>query len=305
MEWTTIGFQYYEGYVHHMSIECHTSMISAPPISERYRLILIEEGSGALEIAGQSYPIVAPAIVCLNERESLKLQAENQYRGSSMYFHPLVVNRKFEFLIPDAQTDELTTTDTQDLWCLRPFRDRDRGYIGYFQIDPTYARHIAQIFEDIAEQLAHQPDNSWPCRSRSYMLEMLYLVRRIQESTTFSSPDVVREDVSTIAPIVRYLHTNYQQKIKVEEITKTFLTNKTTLNNQFKATLGVTMMTYLNNVRMQMAASMLRNTTLPTGEIMNRIGIPESSLFFRHFRKYAGMTPVEYRNAYCWMKKNG
>ncbi|WP_425415271.1 helix-turn-helix domain-containing protein [Paenibacillus stellifer] len=63
------------------------------------------------------------------------------------------------------------------------------------------------------------------------------------------------------------------------------------------------MISYLNTIRMQMASSMLRNTLLPTTEIMSKVGIVDDAHFIRSFRKYASCTPAEFRNQHCWMMK--
>ncbi|MNG29373.1 Helix-turn-helix domain protein [compost metagenome] len=52
---------------------------------------------------------------------------------------------------------------------------------------------------------------------------------------------------------------------------------------------------------MQIAASLLRNTLLPTEEIVSRIGLSDDAHFIRSFRNYAGCTPAEYRHLHCWM----
>ncbi|MNN31836.1 Xylose operon regulatory protein [compost metagenome] len=137
------------------------------------------------------------------------------------------------------------------------------------------------------------------------MLELLSLVRRLYDQSFKSTNTVDSWTQEEIKPIVQFLHTNYRQKIKVEDITRAFHTNKTTLNHEFKQAVGHTMMSYLNSIRMQMAGSMLRNTTLPISEIMQMVGFQDSAHFIRNFRKYSGCTPSEYRTQYCWMlKKN-
>ena len=84
----------------------------------------------------------------------------------------------------------------------------------------------------------------------------------------------------------------------LEDITKQFNTNKTTLNQRFKAVMGVTVMEYVMNLRMQIACSLLRKTYLSVNEIMERAGYRDDAHFMRAFKKYAGCTPTEYRSRY-------
>ncbi|MEW9702796.1 helix-turn-helix transcriptional regulator [Paenibacillus sp. SI8] len=304
MQWTTVGRKIYPGYHHLMWTDRNEHIQSAEAMRTRYRFMLIEESFGALQIDGQSVPIIAPAIICLNENESLSLVSDSAIAAKTIYFHPLIVNYKFDFLTVMEQGHDWSDTDRQDLWCLRPFRDRSGCYAKCVQIDPMFARHISQIIDEIDEQLTAQPDVSWPCRSRSFMLELLSLVRRLYDRSELQADKILYGASKQIEAIIQYVHANYRQKIKVEDVTRAFNTNKTTLNNQFKEHLGLTMMAYVNAIRMQMASSMLRNTTLSVSEIMQMVGIQDSAHFNRNFRKFTGCTPAEYRNQFCWMLKH-
>ncbi|MNP45231.1 HTH-type transcriptional activator Btr [compost metagenome] len=104
-----------------------------------------------------------------------------------------------------------------------------------------------------------------------------------------------------LKPVITYLHTHYREKIKLEQLTKLFHTNKTTLNSKFRTYTGQSVMAYLGNIRMQTAAALLRNTQLPNDEIMTMIGFNDDANYIRSFRNYAGCTPTEYRRLQCCM----
>ncbi|MBA9087875.1 AraC family L-rhamnose operon regulatory protein RhaS [Fontibacillus solani] len=278
MKWTTIGRDFYPGYHHLMQVIDQDEIVQSEPLKTRYRFILIDEEGGALQIGGQCYSVTAPSVIYLSENDALIPMSGAEIKAKSVYFHPQIVNRKYEFplLFDEEERQELTETDLQDLWFMSSFRDRS----SCIPIDPIYARHLSQIMIEIHEQLTEQPDQS-------------YKGTNTVDSWTNDE----------IKPIVQFLHTHYRQKIKVEDITRTFHTNKTTLNIEFKQAVGHTMMSYLNSIRMQMAASMLRNTTLLISEIMQMVGFQDSAHFIRNFRKYSGYTPSEYRTQFCWMLK--
>ena len=157
------------------------------------------------------------------------------------------------------------------------------------------------MMNQMSDMLEVQPDDQWPCRSRSYLMEMLFLLSRIYKQG-IAPPELSlpSEDMS-LQPIITHLYTHYRDKIKLEHLTKLFHTNKTTLNNRFRSSTGQSVMAYLGGIRMQIAASLLRNTLLPTGEIVSRIGMSDDAHFIRSFRIYAGCTPSEFRQLHCWM----
>ncbi|MFC5702443.1 helix-turn-helix transcriptional regulator [Cohnella faecalis] len=314
MELQTVGRIHHEGYRHSIWYNDNENLNWNDDHHSRYKLVLVLEGSGLVEHASSTYPIIAQSIFCLNESEQLRLTSGSGLIMKSLYFHPHVVNSKFTLHDSDAQNrlerDDLSTSDIHDVWCLGPFFDRQEPFYGCTPIDSAVARHAFKIMESINGQLTDQPDFHWPCRSRSYLLELLFLVSRIyREAESF--PDRIPPVLSSkpdsseqLESIVRYVHTHYREKLKIDDICKKFHTNKTTLNNQFKQYAGISVMGYLNQIRMQMASSMLRNTLLPKHEIMEMVGIHDSAHFLRNFRKFAGYSPSEYRKSFCWMLQN-
>jgi len=61
---------------------------------------------------------------------------------------------------------------------------------------------------------------------------------------------------------------------------------------------GMTIVAYLIQLRIKLAATMLRDTGLPVTEIHQRVGFNDDSHFRRTFRKYTGASPSEYRQRY-------
>ena len=99
-----------------------------------------------------------------------------------------------------------------------------------------------------------------------------------------------------IRELINWLHIHYLDKITIETITKQFHTNKTTINQKFKAVMGMTIIEYIGSLRMQIACSLLRKTLLPINEIIERTGYKNDTHFLRTFKKHVGCTPTEYRN---------
>lgn len=63
----------------------------------------------------------------------------------------------------------------------------------------------------------------------------------------------------------------------------------------FKKAYGISPVTYLNNLRMEHASMLLRDTELPITEVASAVGVPNPAYFTRLFTKYSGKSPREYR----------
>ncbi|MNB95032.1 Bifunctional transcriptional activator/DNA repair enzyme AdaA [compost metagenome] len=75
------------------------------------------------------------------------------------------------------------------------------------------------------------------------------------------------------------------------------------LHRIFKAQTGRTLTDYLNLLRMEKAKMLLGQSEIPVAEIADYVGISSRQYFHLLFKKYAGVTPVEYRNSierYSW-----
>ncbi|EFM11219.1 transcriptional regulator, AraC family [Paenibacillus curdlanolyticus YK9] len=316
MKIDTVGVNHHPNYRHALVYNSADVLDWDEAHHSRYKLVLVLDGTGLISCGAHVYPLIAPAFYCLNELDELKCISGGHLTVCSLFFHPGLINAKFELggEYPPSEAllspPEWSLSDQQDQWCLEPFIERSDAYSGCIPTDSATARYALSIMEAIGEQLASQPDYHWPCRSRTYLLELLYLTsRKYRQADSF--PEQLRaaeiqlegstEVKERIDAVIRYLHTRYAEKIRIDQLARIFHTNKTTLNQQFKRYTGTTVMAYLNQVRMQTAGAMLRNTLLPKDEIMLRIGIRDAAHFLRHFRKFAGYTPTEYRNRFCWM----
>jgi AraC-like DNA-binding protein len=300
LELSTIGRNFYPNIHHLMCYISEDNINENKGLHSRYRLILLQEGTGIVHINDHAYPIVAPAVFCMNEQKPLQFFMDSEHQFKCIYFHPNLINYRFS-LESLHEPLELTFTDKQDLWCLEPFINRNNDYNGYIPLDPMTLKYAEYIYDEIDKVLALQADSHWPCRSRSFLMELLFLFRRSYRTDAIHLNKIPSVFSDPIYPAIQYLHTNYRSKITTDELTKLFNTNKTSLNQRFRAHTGMSTISYLNSIRMQVARSILRNTLLPTSEIMVRVGFNDDAHFIRNYKKYSGYSPAEYRKQFGWM----
>jgi len=275
--------------------ECNGSML---------RLAYVIEGNGIMNINGQTVIFSSPALFCFNELDEVVLQQSIDIVTQAVYFNPKVINDSLQ--LDEIRKDycKLTEGQYRDYFLIYPFMERVEFPIPYIEIGPLTSKRVYRLFEGIKEELTGLENEFWPCRSRSYLLETLFLIQNIitdsknKESINLheSSKDI--SDISDISDIILYLHTNYDKKITIEELTDTFHMNRTTLSEKFRKAVGFTIIEYLVRYRIKMASVMLRETFLPVSEILNRVGFNDSVYFSRMFKKHTGCTPSNYREKY-------
>lgn len=102
---------------------------------------------------------------------------------------------------------------------------------------------------------------------------------------------------------IEFLHQNYDRSIQVKEVAAAVNVHPGYLHRIFKAQTGKTLTDYLNLLRMEKAKMLLGQSEIPVAEIADYVGISSRQYFHLLFKKYAGVTPVEYRNSierYSW-----
>jgi AraC-like DNA-binding protein len=300
IELITTGRKYHPGY--EMPLWHNPQEVFSPEIGVgmRFRLVLVETGAGIVRLGERRESFIAPSLFCLNEADSPELVRSLELQAQALYFHPAAINSVFDF--DNVRRGEgFSVTEGQDLHCLVPFVQRNPGYAGQLHIGPASARRISLLFNAVSQELAQQKDASWPCRSRSFFLEALFLVERVFSLPLASQESVLAESLYDVDPIILHLHTHYQEKVTITDLVRRFHTNRTTLEQRFREATGLPVMTYLTQLRVRLAALMLRDTELPVSEVMWRVGFRDSTHFGRTFRKHTAQSPSEYREQYCWM----
>ena len=94
-----------------------------------------------------------------------------------------------------------------------------------------------------------------------------------------------------------YLEINYNQPFDQTEYAELFHMNKDYLCRKFKEAYGVSMVTRLNEIRIEHAKKLLRSSNAKITDIAIQIGYNDEKYFIRTFKKCTGMTPNEYRHS--------
>ena len=101
-----------------------------------------------------------------------------------------------------------------------------------------------------------------------------------------------------ISLVKSFLDEHYKEKLSLESVASHFFIDKHYLARLFKEQYGVTLVTYLQQVRITHAKRMLRFTNKSIEEIGLECGIGELNYFSRVFKKLEGVSPSEFRRVW-------
>ncbi len=130
---------------------------------------------------------------------------------------------------------------------------------------------------------------------RIKVLELLLYFHSI-EFTQKSKPTAYQsEQVEIIREIHDRLIKEIGKRTTIDELSKQYLINSTTLKNEFKAVYGTSIAAHIKEHRMKAAAEMLRNSDMSIAEIAQAVGYDSQSKFTQAFKAFFQVLPKEYK----------
>ena len=148
----------------------------------------------------------------------------------------------------------------------------------------------------------------FPLYSASPLRRKSYLQLKVQELLLYLSDIQPGKQVLTqyfsqqtelIKEIHHHLTEHLDQRFTIEELSKQYLINTSSLKEVFKAVYGLPIATYMKEYRIRQAMKMLRETDVAISEIARQVGYGSQGKFSKAFQDVTQMLPTEYRRACC------
>lgn len=98
-----------------------------------------------------------------------------------------------------------------------------------------------------------------------------------------------------ISSLIEYINVNFADIHSIEQIANHFYISKYHLCRVFKNAMNITVIDYLNNIRIKNACDYLINTDKGVLEISQLCGFNSSEYFSNVFKKFTTLSPSEYR----------
>ncbi len=121
-----------------------------------------------------------------------------------------------------------------------------------------------------------------------------------EQVDVFSSKDYDNKDnyKKSTKLIINYIKENYGEKINNDRLIEVTDKGKTYINNEFKKDTGKTINNFVNEYRIIKAIELMKEGTIKVSKIYEKVGFSNYSYFIEVFKKYTGLTPVEFNDKY-------
>ena len=258
---------------------------------QSYLCFMVEDGEGELVYEGKKYELRSGDVVFIDCRKAYSHSTGN----SSIDDRSSVGN---------AHTTE---KDNGNLWSLRwchfygPSMPAiyakycERGGLPVIRgVDMGRGADVSQYSTIISDiyTLASSSDYIRDMRINGKLNDLLTL---LMGSSWHREAHTNAPKKMEISQVRSFLDEHYKEKLSLESVAGHFFIDKHYLARLFKEQYGVTLVTYLQQVRITHAKRMLRFTDKSIEEIGLECGIGELNYFSRVFKKLEGVSPSEFR----------
>lgn len=112
----------------------------------------------------------------------------------------------------------------------------------------------------------------------------------LKSKSVYASNDIIEK-------MQIYARRNYYKNLNVEFLSSLFYMNRSYCSHLFKEKTGENFVDFVNQIRIEKAKNLLRNTDKKMYQISKSVGYDNVKYFFRIFKKLEGLTPAQYRKA--------
>ena len=106
------------------------------------------------------------------------------------------------------------------------------------------------------------------------------------------------QQVELVRSVHDFLVEHLGERYTIEELSKKYLLNTSTLKELFKAVYGQPIAAYMKEYRMERAKGLLRETEDSVAAIAQEVGYGTQGKFTQAFKEHTGALPTEYRRQF-------
>ncbi len=164
---------------------------------------------------------------------------------------------------------------------------------GFFRPDETQQGRFAQLFQQMID--AGRDAGHYSELLAINLLEQL-LLRRIEVINASLKPPLD----SRVSDACHFISDHLADRsVNIASVAQHVCLSPSRLSHLFRQQLGVSVLTWREDQRINQAKLLLSTTCMPIASVGNIVGYEDQFYFSRVFRKYTGVSPSQFRTGYA------
>lgn len=272
------------------------------PYKERkiydHELLYCTEGKGFILINQVRHPIKNGTLLLIEPNTPTRLTLDKHDPAKLHWIH-----FDFVYLNDDPHiTHYLNTMSTAlydkqlpDHQLIRPHIILTNGYHFPSVLVMKNKNEVANLITNIIRSFTTHD----PFRFLDGKVNLLRIIKLVLEQTYLSdseNSDFILHKKHITPRVIHYIHSHYFDKLTLDEIATFIGRSPDYIGKLFKKEMGVSIIAYLNNYRLDKGKALLLQSELNIGEIATIIGFSDRYYFSKYMKTQTGLTPSQWRD---------
>ena len=248
-------------------------------------LLLVGSGTGSYLTSDGEYQL---------EQGDIFLLAPGQSHAFTNQHHLLVYNVLFQRDALELNLYDLTNSPGYHLFFhLEPNSRQSNQFKQHLRLTGSQLLRAQELIENIDRELTVQQE-CFQLEIYSLLGELFVMICRLAMDQNSSD----RNELQNIARAVNYMNNNFSQPLDRARLAKLVNMSEASFFRRFKRAMECSPMEYLQNLRLNEAEKLLRNTEMPLALIAEKCGFYDSNYLGLLFRKHYQITPHRFRKLF-------
>ncbi|MPZ20660.1 MAG: AraC family transcriptional regulator [Luteitalea sp.] len=132
---------------------------------------------------------------------------------------------------------------------------------------------------------------------KAFLLQLLFELGRRLPASELMHWEFLRHQQRSLRlkPVFDHVREHYAERLTIAEAARIAGMSRPQFMKTFKKVAGMTLVAYLNHVRLSNGSRLLRETGLTIAEIASEVGFSDQSYFDKRFKRAFGRSPREFR----------
>lgn len=181
---------------------------------------------------------------------------------------------------------------------LRPFFERGTDFKNKLAFNNPITLKIMENIRELEKEYFEEPEGYHLMIKARLLMILTYLIRYFRDEGKKHNITCCfnkRQHLIKIEEVLKYILENFTKDIRLNDVAPILSVSPQYFSTIFKKITGMTFIEYLNNLRINHAVKLLKETDKKIIHIAVECGFNNTANFNSIFKKFIGKTPSEYR----------